>query len=133
MTQILRSTVDAESQSATGVALLLCMDAEVHDLADAWLRMAGIRVISASSAQDALRRILDERVELLVLDTLPIYVQGLPSLLALKQGRKYFHVILIPGLAETPQVGVARIAGVDAVLVRPLSKSKLLSVIDALG
>ena len=43
MTQILRSTVDAESQSATGVALLLCMDAEVHDLADAWLRMAGIR------------------------------------------------------------------------------------------
>ena len=89
--------------------------------------------ISASSAQDALRRILDERVELLVLDTLPIYVQGLPSLLELKQGREYFHVILIPGLAETPQVGVARISGVDAVLVRPLSKFKLLSVIDALG
>ena len=29
--KILRSTVDAGSQSATGVALLLCMDEEVHD------------------------------------------------------------------------------------------------------
>ena len=54
-------------------------------------------------------------------------------LLALKEQMQIFHVILIPRLGEKPEVGVARIFGVDAVLVRPLSKAKLLSVVDSLG
>ena len=76
---------------------------------------------------------LDERIELLVLDTLPIYVPGLPSLLKLKEENQRLHVILIPRLDEKSEIGIARISGVDAVLARPLSKVKLLSVVDGLG
>ena len=94
---------------------------------------AGLRVISVSTGQDATKQILDEQIELLVLDTLPIYLPGLSSLLALKEQMQNFHVILIPRLGEKPEVGIARISGVDAVLVRPLSKAKLLSVVDSLG
>jgi DNA-binding response OmpR family regulator len=121
------------SKVGTRRALLVCTDEEVHDLAESWLTAAGMGVISASTVQDATRQILDKRVELLVLDALPIYLPGLPSLLKIKQERQHFHVILIPKLDEKPQIGVARISGVDAVLVRPLSKGKLLSVVDALG
>jgi len=55
------------------------------------------------------------------------------SLLALKDKMQYFHAILIPRLDEEPEVGIARISGVDAVLVRSLSRAKLLSVVDSLG
>jgi hypothetical protein len=57
----------------------------------------------------------------LVLDTLPIYLPGLPSLLELKQERPHFHVILISRLDEKPEISIARISGVDAVLDRPLT------------
>lgn len=118
---------------ATRLALLLCTNEEVHDLANSWLTAAGTRVVSVSTGKDAARQILDERIELLVLDTLPIYLPGLPSLQELKEKRPNMHVILIPRLDEKPEVGIARISGVDAVLIRPLSKAKLLSVVGAFG
>jgi DNA-binding response OmpR family regulator len=124
---------DTGSKVATRLALLLCTDEEVHDLAEFWLTAAGIRVISASSAEDARREMLDKRIELLVLDTLPIYVPGLPGLLKLKQENQHLRVILIPRLDEKSEIGIARISGVDAVLARPLFKSKLLSVVHGLG
>jgi DNA-binding response OmpR family regulator len=124
--------VDPGSEIATRLALLLCTDEEIHDLADSWLTASGMRVISVSTGQEATRQILDEQIELLVLDTLPIYLPGLSSLLTLKEKRRHFHVILIPRLDEKPEVGIARISGVDAVLVRPLSRAKLLSVVDTL-
>ena len=133
MTQDTATIVGPGSNVATRLALLLCTDAEVHDLADSWLTAAGMRVISVSTGQDATRQILDEQIELLVLDTLPIYLPGLASLLALKEKRQNFHVVLIARLDEEPEIGIARISGVDAVLARPLSKAKLLSVVDALG
>jgi DNA-binding response OmpR family regulator len=133
MNQAPGTTVDTGSKFGTRLALLLCTDEEVHDLAESWLTAAGMDVISASSVQDATRRILEDRIEVLVLDTLPIYLPGLASLLELKQGRPHFHVILIPRLDEKPEIGIARISGVDAVLARPLTKVKLLSVVNGLG
>ena len=118
---------------ATRLALLLCADEEVHDLANSWLRAAGIRVLSAPTAQDAANRLLNERFELLVLDELPIYSPRLPSLLNLKEEMPHLRIILIPRFGEKPEVGIARISGVDAVLVRPLSKAKLLSVVGTFG
>jgi DNA-binding NtrC family response regulator len=126
-------TVDTGSKVGTRLALLLCTDGEVHDLAESWLTAAGMDVVSASSVQDATGRILEDRIEVLVLDTLPIYLPGLPSLLELKQRRPHFHVILIPRLNEKREIGIARISGVDAVLARPLTKVKLLSVVNGLG
>ena len=92
-----------------------------------------MRTTSVSSGPDAAKQISGNRIELLVLDTLPIYLPGLPNLQALKGGRPHLHVILIPPLDEKPEPGRAHISGVDATLVRPLSTSKLLSVVDALG
>jgi DNA-binding NtrC family response regulator len=126
------TTVDVGLRAATRLVLLLCTDEEVHDLAESWLAGAGMHVISTSSAQEATKRILEDRIEVLVLDTLPIYLPGLPSLLELKHGRPHFHVILIPRLDEKPEIGIARISGVDVVLARPLTKVKLLSVVDGL-
>ena len=135
MAQNSGTTVDTVSKVATRLARLLCADEEVHDLAESWLTAAGMRVISVSTsaAQDAARQIMNERIELLVLDTLPIYLPGLPSLHELNEGRRHLQVILIPRLDEKPEIGIARIAGVDAVLVRPLRKAKLLSVVGAIG
>jgi DNA-binding response OmpR family regulator len=133
MSQDRAATVDMGSKVATRLALLLCTDEEVHGLAEFWLTSAGMRVTSASSAEDARRQMLDEPIELLVLDTLPIYLPGLPGLLKLKQENRHLHVILIPRLGEKPESGIARISGVDAVLDRPLTKVKLLSVVDGLG
>ena len=83
----------------------MCADEEVHDLADSWLTAAGMRVISVSTGQDATRQVLDEQIELLVLDTLPIYLPGLPSLQKLKEERAHLHVILIPRFDEKPEAG----------------------------
>jgi hypothetical protein len=51
----------------------------------------------------------------------------------LKEKTQHLHVILIPRIDEKPDVGIAHISGVDAVLVRPVSKAKFLSVVDSLG
>lgn len=133
MTQDPGLKVAPGSEVATRIALLLCTDEEVHDLADSWLTAAGMHVISVSTGQEATRQILDKQIDLLVLDTLPIYLPGFSIMLTLKEERQHFHVILIPRLDEKPEVGIARISGVDAVLVRPLSRAKLFSVVDAFG
>jgi hypothetical protein len=75
---------------------------------------------------------VDRRVELLVLDTLPIYLPELPSLRKLKEERPWLRVVLITRVDEQPEVGLARISAVDSVLPRPLSKAKLLSVVARL-
>lgn len=120
-------------KAATRRALLFCADEEVHDLANSWLRAAGIQVLSAPTAQDAANRLSSERFELLVLDEIPIYSPRLPSLLDFKEEMPYLRIILIPRFGQKPEVGIARISGVDAILVRPLSKAKLLSVVGAFG
>ena len=67
------------------------------------------------------------------MDTLHSYLPYISSLLTLKKERQHLHVILIPRLDEKPEIGIARISGVDAVLVRPPNKAKLLSMVGALG
>ena len=133
MTQDSELKVGIRSEVATRHALLLCADEEVHDLANSWLTTAGMRVISVSTGEDATTQILGGRIDLLVLDTHPIYSPGLSSLLALKEKMHHLRVILIPRLDEKAEVGIARISGVDEVLVRPVSKAKFLSVVDSLG
>jgi DNA-binding response OmpR family regulator len=120
-------------KAATRLALLFCADEEVHDLANSWLRLAGIQVLSAPTAQDAADRLLNERFDLLVLDELPIHSPGLPSLLELKEEMSHLRIILIPRFGQSPEAGIARISGVDSILVRPLSKAKFLSVVRAFG
>lgn len=88
-----------------------------------------MRAILTHSVDEALRQIAAERIELLVLDTQPIYVPGLTSLRKLKDEQPGLRVIMIPRIGEPPEVGLARISGVDAVLLRPVSKAKLLSVV----
>ena len=117
---------------ASRLALLLCADEEVHDLAASWLGEGGMRAISAHGVDEALRQIAAERIDLLVLDTQPIYVPGLPGLRKLKDEQPGLRVIMIPRIDEPPEVGLARISGVDAVLLRPVSKAKLLSVVAGL-
>ena len=119
---------DARPETAGRLALLLCTDEEVHDLASSWLLEGGMSAISASAVDDAMRQIADRRVELLVLGTLPIYLPGLPSLRKLKKERPWLRVVLITRVDEQPKAGLARISAVDAVLPRPLSKARLLSV-----
>ena len=93
-------------------ALVLCAD-QVHDLAESWLTEAGLSVISTSTGQDAEKQLLEHPVDLLVLDTLPIYTPDLPSLRKLKDELPSLRVILIPHHDEQPEVGLARICGVD--------------------
>jgi DNA-binding response OmpR family regulator len=132
MTQDQARRVEPGLKVATRHALMLCADEEIHDLVEHWLTAAGIHASSASDPKSVANRILEEAVELLVLDTLPIYLQGLPSLRRLKEERPSLRVILIPRLDEKPEVGIAHISGVDAVLARPLSKTKLLSAVRPL-
>ena len=129
MAQKPRTTAGRGLMIGPRLALLLCADQEVHDLAESWLTEAGLGVVSTSTSQDAQKQILDRHVELLVLDTLPIYTPDLPSLQKLKDESPGLRVILIPRLDERPEVGLARICGVDTVLLRPVSKVKLLSVV----
>ena len=109
-------------------ALLLCDEEEVHDLAEAWLLAAGWHVLSAPNGSSAARRIRDKPIDLLVLDALPIYFPDLPGVRELKE-HGHFRVILIPRLGEELERGVARTAGVDVILDRPLRRVTLLSAI----
>ena len=117
---------------ARRLVLLLCNDDEVHDLAASWLAEGGMRAISAHGVDEALRQIAAERIDLLVLDTQPIYLPGLPGLRKLKDEQPGLRVIMIPRIDEPPEAGLARISGVDAVLLRAASKAKLLSVVAGL-
>ena len=132
MNQIPGTTADPASALASHVALLLCADQEVHDLVDSWLTNAGATVISISSAEDAEKQILNRHAALLVLDTLPIYLPGLPSLRKLKRETPGLRVMLIPPVGEPCDVGLARISGVDAILSRPTSRAILLSAVAGL-
>ena len=117
---------------ASGLALLLCTDDEVHDLAASWLAEGGMSTASASGVDDTVKQIAEGRIDLLVLDTLPIYIPGLPSLQKLKDEQPPLRVILVTRIDERPEVGLARISGVDAVLLRPISKAKLLAAVEDL-
>ena len=130
MAQDLAGRVSREPNGSPRLALLLCADEEVRDLAGFWLTGAGLRVISAGDGGEAGQQILDKPVAVLVIDTLPIYLPGLPSLRELKE-RRNLRVVFIPQYDEKPEAGVARIAGVDAVLARPLRKEMLLSALNA--
>jgi hypothetical protein len=84
---------DAGPETAGRLALLICADEENHDLAVSWLTERGMSAISAAAVDDAPRQIVDRRVELLVPDTLLIYLPRLPSLRRLKEERLSLRVV----------------------------------------
>jgi DNA-binding NtrC family response regulator len=112
------------------VALLLCKDEEVHDLAECWLRTAGLNVISALDERCLQAILFQKSVDFLILDRLPLYGTELPSLRSLKKESPGLRILLIPSLAEHPELGIARISGVDAVLSRPMRRAALLSALN---
>jgi DNA-binding response OmpR family regulator len=115
---------------AARVALLLCNDEEVHDLAGTWLTRAGLNVISARDGKSAVSTVAGQSVDILIIDALPISLSDFPSLRSLKQQFRKLRVLLIPSLNQDLDVGLARISGVDAVLARPMSRSALLSALN---
>jgi DNA-binding response OmpR family regulator len=112
-------------------ALLLCADEEVHDLVETWLMKVGVNVISADDGKNAESVISDQPIDFLIIDSPPIFLPDLPSLRLLKQKSRNLRVILVPTQGEIPDVSVARISGVDAVLTRPLRRAALLSALEA--
>jgi DNA-binding response OmpR family regulator len=112
-------------------ALLLCGDEEIHDLAEHWLTTAGMRVVTAHNGKQAEKLISDAKIEVLVVDCLPIYVPDLPDLHRLKEGRK-LCIVMIPRVDQKAEVGLARISGIDAILERPLHKEALLTALKVL-
>ena len=65
---------DAGPETAGRLALLLCADEEFMTWRLPGSRKGEMSAISASAVDDTMRQIVDRRVELLVLDTLPIYL-----------------------------------------------------------
>jgi CheY-like chemotaxis protein len=95
----------------------------------------GVEVLEASSGPEAVRRATDEDVELAVLD-LQIGAMGAFAIAAeLRNIESYggcLHVAVLMLLDRRPDVFLARRAGVEGFLVKPIEPVKLRRAVHAL-
>jgi two-component system CheB/CheR fusion protein len=123
---------DGLEQSLAGMCILLVDDAEdVVMTCQALLEMHGARVIGATSAQAALAILAERRIELLITDISMPGMDGYALLKAARQMPRYagLPAIAVTGLTREKDIAMAREAGFDAHIGKPMSVERLTGII----
>jgi CheY-like chemotaxis protein len=104
------------------------MRSALHDL----LQLSGYTVVTASHGREALDRLADAPVDLVVTDFLMPEMNGLVFLENLRADERYqdFPVIMFTASNDPAVQDAVATAGADAVLMRPVTIEALLTLIQ---
>lgn len=120
---------------ATGHRILLVEDEGLilHMLADI-LQASGYEVLTARDGAEGLARARAERPDLIVLDVMMPKLDGLKVARLLKSDRNYHHIpiIILTAKAGASDPELARQAGADCYLVKPVDADLLIGHVKRL-
>ena len=114
---------------ATKRILVVDDEASIRDLCMRVLTRAGFQVATASTGEDAVSRLQDESVDLVISDIRMPGMSGLEVLEAAKALYPSIHVVLITGFGTPQTLERARQSGADRVLTKPFNPTELLAAV----
>ncbi|HZR90947.1 MAG TPA: response regulator transcription factor [Gaiellaceae bacterium] len=106
-------------------------DDDIRDLLANLLRRAGYRTIEASTGQEGLRRLFEDRPALVILDVMLPYLDGWRTLERIRDISDVPVLMLTARGAELERVRGLR-GGADDYVAKPFGRQELLARIDAL-
>jgi CheY-like chemotaxis protein len=114
-----------------GLRILLVEDDDDNrELMAEVLESSGCQVLSASSGQDGLRRLSENRVDVVVTDVGMPGMGGLEMARAAKAIAPDVPVVIVTGWAEREDIARARGREVDAVLIKPVDPDALTQAVS---
>ncbi len=134
-TQRLRAIVTrdliVEEHRRRGRTVLLVEDNPVNQrVAQLFLERAGCDVVTASDGAEALARLAEGRVDLVLMDVQMPVMDGLAATRRIRAGGKRLPVVGLTANAMAPQVEECRSAGMDEVIAKPLQRERLEAVLE---
>lgn len=111
------------------VVLLVDDDHDVLGANARYLRTNGIEVIVAESAQNALGRLTEQPVDVIVTDLRMPNCSGLEFAASARESRPLIPIVFFSGYAQVPDVVAAMKLGAVEFLEKPIEPEELLSVI----
>ncbi|HWI26615.1 MAG TPA: response regulator [Stellaceae bacterium] len=119
-------------QLAAPVALVVDDDLSYRVFMRQYLELAGFTVIMEGSGQIALRRLEQQKVDVLVTDLFMPEVDGLELIELARRGFPQMRVVAVSGggtQGDTGYLRVARLFGAHATLQKPFSGSELIAAV----
>jgi DNA-binding response OmpR family regulator len=114
-----------EPEDAPADVLILCADETARDALAYWLRSSNVATDVAANGYDASERLRSGAFRLLVTDRLLPPWPGLDAFVRLKQRLSGLRIAFIDdGVPDTQ--ALARAAGADVILARPLRRANVL-------
>jgi CheY-like chemotaxis protein len=112
-----------------GVARILVADDEaaVRRFVRTVLEGSGYQVIEAANGEQALKRVLAERVDLAILDLVMPNQEGIETIQNLRREARNTAIIAISGAFNGQFLRTAQLLGADAALNKPVSPDLLLA------
>ncbi len=104
------------------------------ELLEAYMELPGIRTTRATNGEEALRRIAEERPDLILLDVMMPRMSGFEVCRTLKDDPRYrdIQIIMVTALNETADMERAHECGTDDFLSKPVNKIELLTRVQNL-
>lgn len=124
-----------ESIKPGGIVLVVDDDPDFAESVETLLTEGGYRVLVAHSGEEALERMGDHEVDLLVLDLRLPMISGLEVYLELKKRDRVVPTVIVTGHAESEQSSIDRLRdmSVTGCLIKPFEPKELLQSLESLA
>ena len=126
-----RTVHDAAPAEVAGQRLILAVDDDIDHLSliERWLQLAGYRVTTAPTGQDALARLEEERPDLVLSDLFMDEMDGLRLLTEIHAQDPVLPFVIVSGKAAIPDALKAAHLGVSAFLIKPIQRQDLINAV----
>ncbi len=116
----------------TGSVLVVDDDPKILELVRVYLERAGYAVVTAVDGEDALRQVEAHRPNLIVLDVMLPYVDGLVLARHLRDERDNVPILMMSALGTVSDRITGLVGGADDYLAKPFSPAELVARVNAL-
>ena len=117
-------------------SVILIVDDQIQnvELLDAYLEPQGYGVVKAASGQEALEKILHDKIDLILLDIMMPKMSGIEVLEKLRADSKtkFIPVVMVTALKEIEDKVKALEAGCDDFISKPVDKVELLARVNSI-
>jgi len=127
------TAIDEVRRRASASVLIIDDQEEVREAMAALLRQVGHRVETAATGTEGLQRYRQEQFDCVVTDMVMPGLGGLTVSRAIKDYDPDAYVVLLTGAEHDGAPGELRAAGVDRMLVKPLSRTEILGLAERDG
>ena len=126
-----RTVHDAAPAEVADQRLILAVDDDIDHLSliERWLQLAGYRVTTAPTGQDALARLEEERPDLVLSDLFMDEMDGLRLLTEIHAQDPLVPFVIVSGKAAIPDALKAAHLGVSAFLIKPIQRQDLINAV----